>query len=159
MVKMFSSQDLLEMAIHIEEEGEKFYKLAEEKVEDDNLKRFFNYLALEEKRHAITFKELYSEIEKEGFSYAYPDEEANKYLHAWVDSQVFVGWDELKKKSIWNVEEILDLAINLEKDSILFYYELENYLLEKDKKLLYEIIKQEKAHLSQLNELKKGLKS
>ncbi len=159
MVKMFSSQDLLEMAIHIEEEGERFYKLMESKVEDEDLKRLFNYLAVEEQRHALTFKEIYSQIEKEGFVSAYPDEEANKYLHAFVDSQIFIDWDKLLSRSVWNIFEVLDLAINLEKDSILFYYEMEKYIPEKDKIILHEIIKQEKAHLSQLNEFKKGIKS
>lgn len=159
MVKIFSKQDLLEMAIHIEEEGERFYKLMQEKVEDEKLKELLNYLAVEEKRHAITFKEIYSQIENEDFISAYPDDEANRYLHAWVDSQVFIDWDKLTTKSIWNISEILDLAISLEKDSILFYYEIEKYIPEKDKKILYEIIKQEKLHLSQLTEFKKGIKN
>lgn len=157
MVKIFSSQDLLEMAIHIEEEGEKFYKSIEEKVEDEKLKGLLNYLAIEERRHAIAFKEIYSQIENEDFVSAYPDDEANKYLHAWVDSQIFIDWDKLGSKSIWNIRELLDLAIGLEKDSILFYYEIEKYIPEKDRKILQEIIKQEKLHLAQLTEFKKGM--
>ncbi len=157
MVKMFSSADLLEMAIHLEEEGEKFYKMFESKVENDELKRLFSYLAVQEHAHAITFKEIYREIEKEGFVSAYPDEEANKYLHAWVDSQVFIDWDGLTKKTVWNKEEVLDLAIRLEKDSLLFYYEIEPFIPEKDRKILSEIIKQEKNHLYQLTEFKKGM--
>ncbi|HOJ92452.1 MAG TPA: ferritin family protein [Dictyoglomaceae bacterium] len=157
MVKLFSSADLLEMAIHIEEEGEKFYKMLEDKAEKEDLKRFFSFLAIEEKKHAITFKEIYKEIEKEGFISAYPDEEANKYLHAFVDSQVFINWDDMMKRSYFNIEEVLNIAINLEKDSILFYYELERFIPEKDKKILHEIIKQEKNHLLQLTEFKKSL--
>ncbi|HOP94319.1 MAG: ferritin family protein [Dictyoglomaceae bacterium] len=157
MVKLFSSADLLEMAIHIEEEGEKFYKMLEDKAEKEDLKRFFSFLAIEEKKHAITFKEIYKEIEKEGFISAYPDEEANKYLHAFVDSQVFINWDDMMKRSYFNIEEVLNIAINLEKDSILFYYELERFIPEKDKKILHEIIKQEKNHLLQLTEFKKNL--
>ncbi|TYT23195.1 ferritin family protein [Dictyoglomus thermophilum] len=159
MVKMFSSQDLIEMAIHIEEEGEKFYELMGSKVEDEELKKLFSYLALEEKRHALAFKEIYSRLENEGFVSAYPDQEANKYLHAFVDSQIFIDWDKLSTRTIWSLSEVLDLAISLEKDSILFYYEMEKYIPEKDKNILYEIIKQEKMHLSQLTEFKKGIKN
>lgn len=145
------------MAIHIEEEGEKFYNLFSEKAFKDEVKKIFNFLALEERRHAETFKEIYKNLEKEEFLTAYEDEEANKYLHAWVSAQVFIDWDRiLKEDTFFNSSSAIDLAISLEKDSLLFYYGILEHLKEKSKKIVREIINQERTHLEQLITLKKS---
>ncbi|MCS7202403.1 MAG: ferritin family protein [Dictyoglomus sp.] len=157
MVMIFSSKDILEMAIHMEEEGEKFYNLFSEKTSKESIKNVFNYLAMEEKRHAETFKEIYKSIENEEFLSAYPDEEANKYLHLWISSKIFINWDKiLKEKTFFDEKSALDLAISLEKDSILFYYEISEFVSSNNKNLLREIIKQEKSHLSQLTTLREA---
>lgn len=157
MVMVFSSKDILEMAIHMEEEGERFYNLFSEKSSKNSIKNIFNYLALEEKRHAETFKEIYKDLEKNEFFFAYPDEEANKYLHSWVSSKVFIDWNRiLKEKAFFDEISAIDLAISLEKDSILFYYEISEFVSPDNKNLLKEIINQEKAHLSQLTTLREA---
>lgn len=159
MVMIFSSKDILEMAIHMEEEGERFYKLFFERTFKNDIKGLFNYLAIEEKRHAETFKEIYKDLKDKEFFSAYPDEEANKYLHSWVSSKVFIDWDGiLKDKNFFDERSVIDLAISLEKDSILFYCEISDFVSPDNKNLLKEIINQEKIHLSQLVTLKKSLK-
>jgi|YelNatPaOPRAMG01_1025707.scaffolds.fasta_scaffold00436_4 rubrerythrin len=157
MAILFSTEDILEMAIHLEEEGEKFYSIFSHKIEKEEIKKIFNFLSLEEKKHKETFKEIYNNIKKRNFFTAYPDDEANKYLHAWVSSQVFIDWDKILKEKIFISEtEVIDLAISLEKDSLLFYYGISEYLTQESKDVLKEIISQEKSHWDQLITLKKA---
>lgn len=157
MAILFSAKDILEMAIHLEEEGEKFYTLFSQRTAKENIKTVFNFLAMEERRHAETFKEIYRNLENKEFVTAYPDEEANKYLHAWVSSQVFIDWDKIMRtETFFNEISAIDLAISLEKDSLLFYYGISEFITQENKKLLKEIINQERAHLSQLTILKKS---
>ncbi|MCX7942602.1 MAG: ferritin family protein [Dictyoglomaceae bacterium] len=157
MAVIFSSKDILEMAIHMEEEGEKFYILFSEKSSKNSIKNIFNYLAMEEKRHAETFKEIYKDIEDKEFFYAYPDEEANRYLHSLVSSKVFINWDRiLRERTFFDEISAIDLAISLEKDSILFYYGILEFVSPTNKNLLREIINQEKDHLSRLLTLRKS---
>ena len=52
---------------------------------------------------------------------------------------------------------MLDTAIRLEKDSVLFYNELLGEVAEKDAPAVQEIIDEEKRHVRTLVEAKKGL--
>ena len=58
-----------------------------------------------------------------------------------------------------NVREILDTAIRLEKDSVLFYNELLDEVDAKDAPAVQEIIEEEKRHMRSLVEAKRELKS
>ncbi|HCZ06517.1 MAG TPA: hypothetical protein DHV12_05210 [Thermotogae bacterium] len=56
------------------------------------------------------------------------------------------------------VSEVIDLAIGIEKDSIILYYELLDTLAdERAKSVVRNIISQEKEHVSTLHNLRKGL--
>ncbi|MFQ5586857.1 MAG: ferritin, partial [Thermodesulfobacteriota bacterium] len=48
-------------------------------------------------------------------------------------------------------------AIDMEKDSILFYYELQKVVTDKDKGVITRLIEEEKKHLAQLTELQRNL--
>jgi len=50
--------------------------------------------------------------------------------------------------------EVLDTAIRLEKDSVLLYNEIKNFVPESEHKTIDEIVKQEREHLRKLSEMK-----
>jgi hypothetical protein len=66
-----------------------------------------------------------------------------------VTNELFSGLD--------NDVEALEIAIGLEKDSILFYYQLQDITKPKEQKLLGGIIAEEKTHLRDLSEMKQQL--
>jgi len=72
---------------------------------------------------------------------------------------VFTNAHEGKRlaSKVHGEEEVLKTAINIEKDSILFYYELQNAIRDKDKSTLKSLIIEEKSHLKKLTELQKTL--
>jgi rubrerythrin len=87
-------------------------------------------------------------------------EEYMLYLKSLVDSVVFSDVTEAKQKAdkISDEIEALDIGIQAEKDSILFYTELQNLVRERDSKVVLHVLDEEKNHLRQLSELKRGLK-
>jgi rubrerythrin len=79
------------------------------------------------------------------------------YLKSLVDSAVFSNVTEARQKAnkVSNEVEALDTGIQAEKDSILFYMELQNLVRERDREVILNIVDEEKKHLRQLSELKK----
>ncbi|MEW6034665.1 MAG: hypothetical protein AB1603_07415, partial [Chloroflexota bacterium] len=56
-------------------------------------------------------------------------------------------------------EQALDTALGFEKNSILFYSEMEKLVREQDRKVIGWVIDQEKSHVTRILDLKKMLKS
>jgi rubrerythrin len=53
--------------------------------------------------------------------------------------------------------ETIDTAIQAEKNSILFYTEMQNFVKQPDQQIVLNIIDEEKAHLVQLSQFKETL--
>lgn len=157
----FSAKEILEMALRIEENGVEFYTQAGNASKSKKLKELFTFLAEEEKKHIIVFGEMDRSVKDD----TKPDtldpylDEASLYLKALANSRVFTNKNEGKRLAgiVRNEEEALQTAINMEKDSILFYYELHSAITNKDKAILESIIKEEKKHLGKLTALQKSL--
>ena len=66
---------------------------------------------------------------------------------------------DVSQGSSGDVVALLETAIRLEKDSVLFYNELLPEVDEKDAPAIQEIIEEEKRHVRSLVEAKKRLKS
>jgi rubrerythrin len=154
----FSSKEILEMAVRIEENGLGFYKAASASTESTKIKELFDYLIIEEVKHVELFEALKDAI-TEGVPSDYNDpylEEESLYLNALADSSIFMKGDEGVKKarSITSDDEAIDFAIQMEKDSILFYLELINMVRDDDRPTVKEILSEERKHISKLTELK-----
>jgi len=63
--------------------------------------------------------------------------------------------DKIKDSS--NVQEILDFAIAFEKETLLFYYGLQDFISEKGKAIVNDIIEQERSHIKKLTGIKRSL--
>ena len=156
----FSAKEVLEMAIRIEENGVEFYTRSVNATKSERLKELFTFLAKEEKKHIACFEDMDKRVESDdlpGNIDPYLEEEA-LYLKALANSRVFTNAHEGKRLAgeVRGENDILQTAINMEKDSILFYYELHNAVRDKDKTTLKNLIQQEKDHLRKLTELQKN---
>lgn len=157
----FTGREIVEMAIRIEENGEKYYADAARATKVPRLKELFGVLAEEEKRHIgvfTCFRDLFTEdAPAEGFDPYIT--EASMYLKAMADTEVFTEPDEGAKlaEEVFDERTALDVAIQMEKDSILFYYEIQKMVRDKDREVLDALIEQEKDHLMKLTEHKEDL--
>jgi rubrerythrin len=158
MALFFSGSELLEIAIGIERNGMAFYQALARKTGNRHVKDIYNYLAGEEKKHLDTFQGMSNSLGQDKPPETYT-EEYRLYLKSLVDSAVFSNVTEAQKKAakVFNEIEALDTGIQAEKDSILFYTELQDLVKKPDRKVVLNTLDEEKKHLRQLSELKREL--
>jgi rubrerythrin len=153
----YSIREVLEMALQTEKRGHDFYTVMAEKFGGNaGLKELFGKLALQEKKHEHAFEKLLdsvTEAEPEGW------EEAQNYFRVMVESEFFLG----REKSLTAMEnvktelETVNLALGFEKESILYYSGLRDFV--SDKAAVDDVIKEEKEHVKWLRGLMDTLKA
>ncbi|MBW1958224.1 MAG: ferritin family protein [Deltaproteobacteria bacterium] len=146
MVYDFTANDVFEMAEQLERNGAKFYRTAAENVSDPKSKKLLIELAEMEDEHEKTFASLRADLtEGEKTTTVFdPEDESVLYLRALADTRVFFK----KKIDISSMKEILKAAIVAEKDSIVFYLGLKDFVPDRlGKNRLDKIIKEEMGHI------------
>ncbi len=151
----FNADEVFEMAEQIERNGARFYRAAAEKF--PALRDALLDLAAMEDDHEKTFAAMRGQLStSEQVPPVFdPDGEAQMYLRAMADGHVFnVKADPVEQLAGKNTaEEVLKMAIGLEKDSIAFYVGLKEAVSRKAGKDKVEaIIKEEFGHIATLNE-------
>lgn len=152
----FNIIEITKIAIDMEKEGQEFYRKASALTEDEKLRSMFILLAEQEKKHAEIFYDLhkaFSETENLKDDYLY-DEEVALYIKALVDNKVFKQEELDKIKKMDSMKDALQLGINSEKNSILFYSEIiRNTKSAEVLGALSLILAEEKKHLVDLTNL------
>jgi rubrerythrin len=132
-----------------------FYQALADKTTKKNARDIYDYLAGEEKKHLDTFQGMSGSLGQAKPQQTH-SEDYMLYLKALVDSVVFPKIGEIGQKAFDEIEA-LDIGIRAEKDSILFYMELQNSVRERDRDVVRNVVDEERKHLRQLSELKKKL--
>ena len=153
----FKSDELLEMAQHIEKNGARFYSKAAERFTDSKISTLLQDLALMEGEHEKIFSDMKEGIlkQKEKASGSEFDDETASYLHAWADGHVFdVRTDPSEQLTGQEtMEDIFKKAIELEKDSIVFYLGFKDAVQGKhEREAIERILKEEMRHIASLSE-------
>lgn len=155
----FSAEETLKIAIEIEENGKQFYEGMIPEVEETEIEDLFKDLAKQEVNHKNTFKAMLGEAEVERGedinSLLYGSLE-DSYLQALADSKIFNPANEniQAAKRAGSRDELIAVAISLEKDTILYYYEiLELAESAEDQELIKKVIEEEKTHVKRLANL------
>jgi rubrerythrin len=157
MTYNFNAKEVFEMAIRIEENGAAFYRKAAELQENPSDKEFLETLARVEERHKLSFEtiqEEISEMEKSRTVFD-PEEELSLYLKAMADSHGGEGNPDIMDlfDGRETMEEVITTAIDLEKESILFYLGLKDIVPpRRGQERIDKIITEEKQHIVQLKE-------
>jgi len=156
-MNLFSASEILQFAIRIEENGEKFYRHLSRTMKNTNVKNLLTYLADEEVKHRKIFEDMVSKIEKYEPPESYPDEYF-AYLRAYVDNIIFT--EEKLEKELSKIKEVItaiEFGIRRELDSILYYQEMKNFVPEYQYNLIDEVIEEERKHFLKLSEIKKNI--
>jgi rubrerythrin len=127
--------------------------MSEKFKENNELKKLFETLSLHELRHGKSFSELKNKItdeEPEGW------DEVTQYLRAIVDSEFFLGKDKClpSLEHVKTALEAINFALCFERETLLYYYTLREAT--KEKRIIDEIINEEKSHILWLNNLRKS---
>jgi len=159
MTIFFSMREVIEMAIATERSGQAFYQNASKLARENSLKELFQYLAEEEEKHLKTFQNFYNTLKEKPEITPYNWEEAKLYLEALVDSEFFASPDKainLAKKAKDELE-VIYAAIEFEKDTLLFFYQILEMIKSQEQELVKKIIEQEKKHIQRLSIMKSKL--
>jgi len=152
MFHVFSDLEGIRIAIEMERRGESFYRRAAKVSKSDNTVQMLLSLANDEMHHKAEFERLYKAESEAGMSDKAYDDETNAYLTAIAAEVVFPrGLMALKDEGFENPEAVLQHAIASEKDSVLFYSEMQARTQDAHAKEVFaEIIRQERGHLFRL---------
>lgn len=152
----FNAEEILEMAVQIERNGIKFYKKAAQIVPNEDTKKFLLDLADMEVEHEKTFTEMKNQLterEKEPAVFD-PDNQAALYMQTMADGHVFNPKADISDQLTGNetLEQIFIKAIQAEKDSIVFYLGLKEFVPQKaGKEKVEKVITEEQSHIVTLN--------
>ncbi|HEY8541456.1 MAG TPA: ferritin family protein [Pseudothermotoga sp.] len=144
---MVSMNDLISIAVQIEANGYVFYDNLAKGQRNEKLKEFFTRLADQERVHQQIFKSLTEQIEHSASISSWIEDEVSGYLKSFAEVSIFPAMEKSKRDLTF--KQALDIAINVEKDSIIFYSELLKYISD-EKKTIEAIINEEKKHLIDL---------
>ena len=149
---VFRAGEIVGFAVRIEEIGEEFYRTLAASVGNTDVKAAFDLLASEEREHIRIFKRLLDTVEKYEPPFESHSGEYEQYVKAFVQQNIFtkerIG--EFKAKKASSEVEALEIGIDVEKDSIIFYNEMRNWVHESE----HGVIEEEKRHLTKLVDIK-----
>ena len=156
-----NADEIFEIAEQIERNGARFYRAAAEKA--SAVRQVLLALAADEDEHLKTFTAMRaqlksSEQQPDVFD---PDGQAQMYLQAMADGHVFDVKAEPAEKLTGQetAEDILKIALGIERDSIAYYVGLKNYVpVKAGRDKVESIIGEEIKHIVILSEKLADLK-
>ena len=159
MANIFSGSEIVELGVQIEKNGRDFYDVLSKLSKSQSAAETFEFLSKEEEKHIGIFKNIFKNSEKNDSSQVYTDEYI-AYMNALAGECVFTQKDKGKDiaKKITSYKEAIELGIGFEKDSIIFYDGIKQFVPEYDKAVVDDLIRQERKHLRRLSDLKKEIK-
>jgi len=148
---MFSTREILDFAIKIEKNAEDLYREAASKMENPEIGSLLLFLADEERRHAEWFQQRKETIKLEGDE-AEMERLYGTLLRDMIGDQTF-SLAEADLSRMDQVKALLELAVEFENDTILFYETLHSLIDDEDTSArVREIITDENEHVQLLSE-------
>jgi rubrerythrin len=155
MAVRYSGPEVMEMAVQTEKGGRAFYRQVADKTDHDELRGLFRFLADEEDRHIATFQGIARSITERPEEMPYQWEEAVPYLDALVESRYFLGENKalaLARESA-TPRQAVEHALGFEKETLLFYTELQGMVSEPNVPAVRRLVAEEKTHVVKLSRL------
>ncbi|MBD3246313.1 MAG: hypothetical protein GF333_04815 [Candidatus Omnitrophica bacterium] len=160
MKEQFNIGEIFRLAMQVEQNGKKLYGELASRAETPAVREIWNYLKEQEAVHWQIFEKMLAEAEESDI-YEYQPGEYQAYIRAIAENYVFTA--ELVKgtraESFSSEREAVDFGIFIEKESILTYSALQEYLPAEKQPAVEKIIQEEKNHYVRLTALKKTVLS
>ncbi len=148
---MFSIREVMDLAIQIEKNGEQYYRDAMQKISNPSLRSMIEWLADQEEEHQSWFSERKERLdtEEDGLEM---EEMGSSILQGILGDQSF-SLKEADLSKIEGVEALIQLAVEFEKDSILFYEMIGSFIEDRETSdKINEIIAEENHHIELLED-------
>jgi rubrerythrin len=151
----FSDVDIINIAINIERRGISFYDVMAKSADSQSARAIFEELVELEREHLEMFQKMLDEFD-DSQTVNLPSNDRFCYIKSLIESAIFTDdmiTGDMASQADTDIKAI-ELGINAEKDSLLFYYEIKDILPQRMAQLINRIIAEEKNHLLQLASIK-----
>lgn len=148
----FNEIEAAKIAQTMEANGLEFYRRSAARTQDAGARRIFQDLAAEEKEHLALFEELEETLQarrRDGPGYA-DDAEIGAYIARLLQTQVFATAGDAGRLADQAADayEAFATAMRAERDAIVFYQEMLDFVDSKEAKDAFEkILVEERRHL------------
>lgn len=147
---VFSADEVYQIAMEMEQTGQVFYEALAAGSDRSDVANLLRRLAAQEQDHYKQFARLRAQLATRPVSHALSEDEMD-FAQALVTDRMIPNPQEARRiASEGSVRAALDMAINVEKDSILFYSEVLQAIDPQEAPAIREIIQQEKTHAQDL---------
>ena len=144
---MFSTTEILDIAIGIEQNGEAVYRDALKIISEPRLVELLTWMADEEVKHAKWFVDLKQNVETESTN-PFVEEMGRELFNDLLGEKSF-SHKEVDFSKVEKIDDLMAIFIEFEKDSILFYELLEPFIEDKNTlENLKKIIAEENNHIT-----------
>jgi len=150
MPDLFSVRELIDVAIREEQTGATFYRALAERTDAPELAEFAQRVAEMEDEHERRFRKMLDELgDYKPVGESYGGEHAS-YMAYLTQGRIFPVGDESRKLAEQQMsdEEAVETAMGLERNTLLFYLEMLQFVPEKHQALLDDIIAEERQHVT-----------
>ena len=149
---MFDIEEIIDLAVQIENNGEKIYRNAIKRVADPNVCLLLKKLADEELDHVEWFSSLKQNI-KSTTDDPQLIEAGKQIMNSVLGEQAF-SLKDVDFSKIDQIDDLMKLAIEFEKDTILFYEMIRPLITDsEDLDHLDRIIAEENRHIDHFQEI------
>ena len=158
MSDVYTSKDVIEMAVQAKARGVELYLALARNSENYHVGQLFTELAKDEQKHKLELEKWLDYLSGDKREEAYPGERA-LYLKALVDSNTY-SCNAVQKKALETTiseEEALQAGITFEKDFMLFLHDLKHHVAEESESTIDSLIEEEIKHLRDIFHLKDKL--
>eukprot|EP00831_Metopus_contortus_P018636 TRINITY_DN17960_c0_g1_i1.p2 TRINITY_DN17960_c0_g1~~TRINITY_DN17960_c0_g1_i1.p2 ORF type:complete len:299 (-),score=52.20 TRINITY_DN17960_c0_g1_i1:1247-2143(-) len=152
MASFFRANEIAKTAVEVEKKGRAFYLRLEESARNPKTRELFHYLAVEESKHEVIFQALLDRLGEIELPAWATSEEYGGYIQGLIESHALFSDQEVAKRvdALDDEKEAIRMAMTFEKDSILFFTEMESFVPDKEKAAVRECIQEERLHLARL---------
>jgi rubrerythrin len=161
MVMTYTADEIYEIAEQIERNAAMFYREAAELCTNDEICKLLFHMSEAENGHLETFQSMREKLfEEGGMSIFDPFGRSEMYLQALADARSWEGRISPMQAltGIETAKEIIEIAIESEKEMVVFYVGLKDLVYFKaGKDKVDEIILEELSHISALSKKLKSL--
>ncbi len=149
---MFSINEIIDLAVQIEQNGEKLLQSAQKEVSEPELVSLLQWMENEERQHVEWFSQL-RPTTKESTDMGHLEEMGKNLLKEMLGDQSF-SLGDIDFTKLENIKELITTMMEFEKDTVLFYQLIRSAVTDQETlTLLDRIISEENRHAERLKAL------
>lgn len=148
---LLTGDEIVEIAVRLEESGEAFYNAAAERATSTGVRSLFEELAVQEQYHRRAFQQMGRDVVELALSPEQWDQ-FQAYTGALLQQHFFANPENALNlaNEAKDEREALQAALNFEKETLLFFHELQDVLRGPGQQTVGRIIEEEKRHIQRL---------